>query len=164
MSIDTELIKKCVALDKANMKDNFLDGEGNQIEWDKLEELITRSIVKGAILKSITKQTELKGYLLYRVQESHAYVLSIQVARPGENPFILKSLLKISCSELRNNNFDWINTSVDKKNKKSISLHKKLGFDLVEEKKTSLSFQISRRLLLEKLHLFFHPPKFNPKY
>ncbi len=158
MSIDTELIKKCVALDKANMKDNFLDGNGNRIDWDKLEGIITRSIEKGAILISISEQTELKGYILFRLQESYAYVLSIQVEKPGENPFILKKLLKESCLELRNNNFDWINTSVDKNNKKSIALHYKLGFDLIEERETSLTFQISRIFLLKKLNLFLRLP------
>lgn len=161
MIFDIELIKKCVALDKANMGDNFLDGNGNRIDWGKLEGIITRSIKKGAILKSITQKAQLKGYVLYRIQENDAFVLSIQVDRPGENPFTLKKLLQMSCIELRNNNFIWIKTSVDKNNKKSISLHNKLGFDLIEERETSLSFQISRVLLLEKLHSFLRLPKFN---
>lgn len=154
MNFDIELIKKCVALDKKNMSDNYLDGNGNRIDWDKLEETIARAVQSGAILRLIIEQEELKGYFLFRTQEDGAFVLSIQVERPGDNPFILKKLLKMSYLELKNASFDWIYTSADKNNKKSISLHNKLGFDLMGEKETSFSFKISRQLLLEKLRPF----------
>lgn len=64
----------------------------------------------------------------------------------------------MSYPELKNKNFEWINSSVDKNNKKSFKLHNYLGFDLIEERKTSFSFQISRRLLFAKLRLFLSMP------
>ena len=151
MNINKELIKKCVALDKDNMGDNFRDGNGNPIDWNNLENIIARSLRNGAILKTVLKQEVLKGYFLYRIRERNAFIFSIQVLRPGENPFLLKELLKIAILELESTNFDLVFTSVDKKNKKSLALHRKLGFKLSEEKETSLSFSLSRMNLLNRL-------------
>lgn len=156
MNIDKDLIKKCVDLDKVNMGDNFRDGNGNPIDWNNLENIIAKSLINGAVLKTVTKQELLKGYFLYRIRDRVAFMLSIQVLRPGENPFILKELLKIAILELDSANFDLVITSVDKKNKKSLALHRKLGFVLNEEKETSLLFSISRTKLLNILTMILN--------
>lgn len=154
MNIDIDLVKKCFELDKINMAGKYLDGSGNLIQIDRIEDKMLDALKNGAILRSYTKDKKVKGYFIYRIKDREAVVFSIQVENPGSNSYILKELLRIAFEELQRVSFDFIRTSVDKRNIKSLALHQGLGFEAFKEKENSISFKVSRLKLKRKLEKF----------
>jgi hypothetical protein len=150
-----DLIEQCVALDKENMKDNFRDGRGNPIQWEKLPAMMKVAIESGAVLCPFSFDDEnLEGYLFYREKDDVAFIMSIQVRNPGRNFKALKVLLAIMYNELSNSTVKRVQTVVDKNNERSLAFHHGLGMKVFEERETALCFEASREELISRLSKF----------
>lgn len=120
---------------------------------------LTRDDLKNEIMKDLNqivvlsfKGSELAGLLRYARQENHLFIKSIALnPRIGAGAF--PRLIPEVLSAIDAESLESIESVVQISNRRSITMHKKLGFHKLKENSKSIRFGIGRVELLENFKI-----------
>lgn len=144
-------IQTIVDLENANMAP-ILERAGFYVT----PELIRHEILRHPnqhIVFAINEEGQLQGVLRAKPTGNDLFVTSIQL-RPGESLALLRTLLREGRELLASlENIETVTSIAQKSNPRSISLHRRLGFEVTRDLEKALRFQIKKSILIERIKI-----------
>ena len=144
-----------VELDRLNMAP-IIEAEGGTFDPAFRHSRLISEIKAGAELNGVWQNNRLVGYLEFHIVGDCCKVQSIQIHPDYQNGVVLAQLLGQFCKRLRRTSMLTVNSCVHQGNLKSLSLHRKLGFDEIKRENNRLFFEVNSYDLIERLKRFEH--------
>lgn len=147
IKLDENLLQDIIELERENMVP-ILKASGLEFQPDKLLE----NLRKDQKCITIYRCDSLVGLLRYSVDKSSdATVWSIQIKNPEKNRIVLHSITKKTIGEFVKEGVKSIITVVQKGNKPSLEMHKRLGFEVEKEFEKAIRFRADQERLLRRI-------------
>ncbi len=145
--LESRKLKQIIELENKNILP-ILDSVGIQMTPDEMQNQIYKMMDSFIILDC--PQDRVNGFILYKIKESSMIINSFNVKKTN-NYQILISLLEQAVHLLKELNIQIIKSKAHITNKRSICLHRKMGFQEVNQTTTELEFLINKNVLLAKI-------------
>jgi hypothetical protein len=119
--------------------------------------VLTREDIKNEILKDPSqlvvisfKDTEISALLRYSRCEDHLFIKSIAL-NPKFGALAFRRLIKDVLPAFQDETVESIESVVQISNQRSISMHEKLGFEVMKQSSKAIRYRIPRLLLINKI-------------
>lgn len=140
--MNSEIIEEIVELDKLNMSE-VIKASGGEYSEDMRRNALRKELESGSQLLTSYTDGVLTGYLQFTVdKDGGCYIISLQVHPVYRNGSVLRSLLKRFKREMPMQGIKELKSSVHTNNKVSVSLHERLGFQVVKTEKERHKFSL----------------------
>ena len=144
-------IEQIVELDHLNMA-AILEQVGVHFEPARRRKGLLEEINKGAVFIMVKREGRIIAYLEYLPEcDGSIHIKSIQVHPNYQRRLVLRQLLAEAHSNFNDIHPALVKTSVHRSNRASLALHRKLGFQQVEQTGERTWFEVDGAQLLNRL-------------
>ncbi|MBT8339598.1 MAG: hypothetical protein KJP07_06255 [Desulfatitalea sp.] len=148
-------ILQIIQIDQLNMSKYFSD-TGNNFDVELRKSGIKSELESGAVFILVKKNEQIVGYVEYLEKENKKLTIkSAQIHPIRYNPLTLRRFITGIYSRFKGSFEDYdIISAAHRTNRKSISLHKKLGFSEYESGKHQITYRCKGSEIINKLETY----------
>jgi hypothetical protein len=145
--LEPDILKQVIELENINILP-VLDSVGVKMTPAEMHNQIYKMMDSFIVLDCSEKRVN--GFILYKVKDSSMTINSFNVRKLNSYK-ILISLLEQAVHHLRELNIQLIKSKAHVTNKRSLCLHRNMGFQEVNKTTTEIEFLINKNALLSKI-------------